>query len=104
MEMDEDEETVLVHGRVFQRISIDERIYLAPVAGDEEEEDRLTAQHELMMMLFGNALWSPRIPVSNPRKVLDCGYGGGDWCFACAQAFEDCEVRAYSLWPPPSSS
>jgi ubiquinone/menaquinone biosynthesis C-methylase UbiE len=53
----------------------------------------LTAQHNILSRLFGDALTSSRIHLGNPSKVLDCGYGGGDWCVQFAEEFEDCEVR-----------
>lgn len=91
--MSEDLQRVNILGRTFQRISIDEKIYLAPVANDDQEEDRLTAQHDMLSTVFGGALISPRIPLTtNPRRVLDCGYGGGDWCVQFAEEYEDCEV------------
>lgn len=95
--MSEDTLRVSIHGRVFQKISIDDKIYLAPIANDDREEDRLTAQHEIVSALFGNVLVSPRIPLRDPRKILDCGYGGGDWSVQCAEDFEDSEVRLCSL-------
>jgi hypothetical protein len=91
--MSEDEQQVTVHGRVFQKISIDDRIYLAPVAIDDREEGRLTDQHNIVSRLFGGRLFSPRIHVIEPRAILECGYGGGDWAVQCAEEFEDCEVR-----------
>lgn len=91
--MSEDTVRVNIHGRVFQKISIDDRIYFAPIANDEREEDRLTAQHEIMSRLFGGALFSPHIRLRDPQKILDCGYGGGDWCVQFAEEYEDCEVR-----------
>jgi len=93
--MTEDLERVSFHGRVFQKISIDDRIYLAPVANDDQEEDRLAAQHDIVTRLFGGMLLSPRIPMTEPGKVLDCGYGGGDWAIQFAEEFEDCEVRRH---------
>ncbi|KAI1572628.1 methyltransferase type 11 protein [Pyrenophora tritici-repentis] len=99
--MSEDTERVDVHGRVFQRISLDDRIYFAPVAIDDREESRLTAQHELMCEIFGDRLFSPRIPVADPRAILECGYGGGDWAVQCAEEFEDCEVTAIDIFPMP---
>lgn len=91
--MSEDTERVSVHGRVFQRISLDDRIYLAPVAIDDREESRLTAQHDLISRLLGGRLFSRRIPVIEPQSILECGYGAGDWAIQCADEFEDCEVR-----------
>lgn len=93
-DMSNEAERVCIHGRVFQRISVDERIYCVPIANDDVEEDRLTAQHALFCRLLGNALVSPIIHLTEPTKVLDCGYGGGDWCVQFAEEFEDCEVRS----------
>jgi hypothetical protein len=90
--MSNEAERVCIHGRVFQKISVDERIYCVPIANDDVEEDRLTAQHALFCRLLGNALVSPMIRLREPTKVLDCGYGGGDWCVQFAEEFEDCEV------------
>jgi hypothetical protein len=82
-----------IHGRIFQKISIDNRVYCVPAASDELEEDRLAAQHSIIFRLFGDRLFFPGIQVANPRSILDLGYGGGDWCVQCAEEFEDCEVR-----------
>ena len=95
--MSEDTQRVSIHGRVFQKISIDDRIYLAPIANDDREEERLTAQHDILARLFGGALFSPGIRLRDPQKVLDCGYGGGDWCVQFAEEYEDCEVRICAL-------
>jgi hypothetical protein len=91
--MADDLERVVIHGRIFQKTSIDERIYCVPIANDDCEEDRLTAQHDILCRLLGDSLISSRVPVSDPSKVLELGYGGGDWCVQFAEEFEDCEVR-----------
>lgn len=91
--MEEDFQCVTIHGRVFQKIALDQGIYCVPVANDELEEDRLTAQHDAMYRLFSNNLFSPRMRIKDPHKILECGYGGGDWAVQCAEEFEDCEVR-----------
>lgn len=98
--MVDDHERVSIYGRIFQRVSVDERIYCAPVADDDTEEDRLAAQHNLISRLLGNSLVSPAIRLGEPDKVLDCGYGGGDWSVEFAEEFEDCEVSCvrYSRW------
>lgn len=85
---------VEVHGRLFQKKSINKGIYCVPVANDELEEDRLTAQHDILFRLFGNALFSPHMRIRDPKKILECGYGGGDWSVQCAEEYEDCEVRS----------
>ena len=96
--MDGDFECVTIHGRLFQKVSIVNDIYCVPVANDELEEDRLTAQHDVLFRLFGTALFSPHVRIENPQKILDCGYGGGDWAVQCAEEFEDCEVRMQGDW------
>lgn len=90
--MVDDHERVSIHGRIFQKVSVDEKIYCAPVADDDIEEDRLAAQHSLFFRLLGDSLISPAIRLREPDKVLDCGYGGGDWSVDFAEEFEDCEV------------
>ncbi|KAH8709957.1 S-adenosyl-L-methionine-dependent methyltransferase [Phaeosphaeriaceae sp. PMI808] len=97
--MSDDFERVTVHGRIFQKISIDERIYCVPVANDDREEDRLTAQHNIMGRLLGDALVSSIVRLRNPTKVLDCGYGGGDWSVEFAEEFEECEVTGVDIFP-----
>lgn len=99
--MDDDFRCVTIHGRVFQKVSIDNGIYCVPVANDELEEDRLTAQHDVLFRLFGNALFSPHIRIRNPKKILECGYGGGDWSVQCAEEYEDCEVRLLDIHNNP---
>lgn len=42
----------------------------------------------------GNRLYFPR--VDNPRKILECGYGTGEWAVAVAEEYEDCEVSSLS--------
>lgn len=83
-----------IHGRIFQKTWVDNRVYCVPAANDELEEDRLAAQHSIMSRLFGDRLFFPGIQIASPRSILDLGYGGGDWCVQCAEEFEDCEVRA----------
>lgn len=90
--MGDDFERVSIHGRIFQKISVDERIYCVPVANDDREEDRLTAQHDILCRLLGGALVSSTVRLRDPVKVLDCGYGGGDWSVQFAEEYEDCEV------------
>ncbi|KAJ4362955.1 hypothetical protein N0V83_010072 [Neocucurbitaria cava] len=97
--MSEDTQRVSIHGRVFQKISIDDRIYLAPIANDDREEDRLTTQHAILSRLFGGTLISPGIRLRDPQKILDCGYGGGDWCVEFAEEYEDCEVTGVDIFP-----
>jgi len=91
--MEQDFQCITILGRMFQKVSIDHRIYCVPVANDELEEDRLTAQHDALYRLFGNKLFSPHMRIKNPQRILECGYGGGDWSVQCAEEYEECEVR-----------
>lgn len=97
--MSADTERVDILGRTFQKISIDDNIYFAPVAIDDREEDRLTAQHDILTRLLGNSLISRKIPLVNPARVLDCGYGSGDWCVQFAEEYEDAEVTGVDIFP-----
>ncbi|KAH7070990.1 S-adenosyl-L-methionine-dependent methyltransferase [Paraphoma chrysanthemicola] len=97
--MSDDSRTVTIHGRDFQQSSIDEKIYCAPVANDDREEERLTTQHDILRRLFGDAILSPSVRLNDPTKVLDCGYGGGDWSVEFAEEYEDCEVTGLDIFP-----
>ncbi|KAH3915432.1 hypothetical protein HBI56_166380 [Parastagonospora nodorum] len=97
--MGDDFAMVSIHGRVFQKISVDEKIYCVPVANDDREEDRLTAQHDIFQRLLGDSFVSSTIRLRDPNSVLDCGYGGGDWCVQFAETFEDCKVTAIDIFP-----
>lgn len=50
----------------------------------------METQHNLFLRISGNRLYFPK--VENPRKILECGYGRGEWAVAVAEAFEECEV------------
>lgn len=93
----EDLRLVNIHDRDFQKYSVDNRIYCVPV--DEREEDRLNSQHNLLFRLCGNKLFYPDI--RNPSKILDCGYGRGEWAVAVAEEYEDCEVTGIDIYTDP---
>jgi hypothetical protein len=61
----------------------------------KREEIRLETQHDVLLRICGNKLFFPRI--DNPQKILDCGYGRGDWAVAVAEEYQDCEVRLSRL-------
>lgn len=92
-------ETVNIHDRDFQIYSVTHRIYCVPV--DEEEEDRLEAQHDVIQRLFAgrlrDALFFP--PIDYPMRVLDCGYGRGQWAVAMAEFYTDSRVTAIDIYP-----
>ncbi|KAF2455185.1 S-adenosyl-L-methionine-dependent methyltransferase [Lineolata rhizophorae] len=88
-------DTVDIHDRMFQKISVDRRIYCVPV--DEEEEERLILQNQIMHYLFEEKLYFPDIPY--PDKVLECGYGRASWAVQMAQTYEDCEITAIDIYP-----
>ncbi|ORY00663.1 S-adenosyl-L-methionine-dependent methyltransferase [Clohesyomyces aquaticus] len=91
----EDLRVVNIHDRDFQKYSVDNRIYCVPV--DEREEERLESQHALFLRLCGNRLFFPNI--ESPRKILDCGYGRGEWAVAMAEEYEDSEVTGVDIYP-----
>ncbi|KAF2264042.1 S-adenosyl-L-methionine-dependent methyltransferase [Lojkania enalia] len=98
----EDLRRVIIHERDFQKLSVDNRIYCVPV--DEvcsnltkREEERLETQHDIIFRLCGNRLFFPRI--NDPQKILECGYGRGDWAVAVAEDYEDCEVTGIDIYP-----
>ncbi|KAF1960502.1 S-adenosyl-L-methionine-dependent methyltransferase [Byssothecium circinans] len=93
--MSEETRTVYVHDRDFQKYSIDRKIYCVPV--DEEEEDRLTLQHDILYKFFDEKLFLP--PIDYPRKVLDCGYGRGDWVHHMAEEYEQCQILGIDIYP-----
>lgn len=59
------------------------------------EADRLEKQNRVFNLMFDGKLIFP--PLTNPRNVLDCGYGAASWAVEVAETFPDCEVRL-SLW------
>lgn len=109
------QEIVTIHGREFQRYSVNNRIYLCPiddvslsatVLGKDmsaarncwplqNEIDRLELQQSIFNLVFDNRLIFP--PIRNPRRVLDCGYGAGNWALEVAERYPDCQV---SWWNP----
>ncbi|KAL9633119.1 MAG: hypothetical protein Q9164_004887 [Protoblastenia rupestris] len=92
---DEYLETIDIHGRDFQKYSIDHNVHLVPV--DEGEAERLEHQHRVFNIVFDDRLIFP--PVTNPRQVLDCGYGTASWAIDVAETFPDCEVTGVDISP-----
>ncbi|KAK0650642.1 Secondary metabolism regulator laeA [Lasiodiplodia hormozganensis] len=92
---EEYKEIVELHDREFQKFSIDNQIYCVPV--DEGEEQRLENQHQILQYLFEGRLFFP--PIQHPKKVLDCGYGRGNWALEMAQTYPDSEITAVDVYP-----
>ncbi|CEJ88117.1 hypothetical protein VHEMI04615 [[Torrubiella] hemipterigena] len=88
-------ETVHYCNRVYQRYSIDNELYWAPV--DEEEIHRMQALHlAINVALDGNLT----IPVlGEPQRILDCGCGSADWAIAAANKYPKCDVKAVDICP-----
>ncbi|OAA64178.1 methyltransferase type 12 [Niveomyces insectorum RCEF 264] len=57
---------------------------------DDLEQDRLRLVHQVFLHLFNFELTS--VPLDNPRYILDCGAGTGEWAIGMAEAFPSCEV------------
>jgi hypothetical protein len=60
----------------------------------KEEEERLEVQHNVIQRLFAelspDALFFP--PIDYPTRILDCGYGRGQWAVAMAETYTDSRV------------
>ncbi|KAI2635243.1 S-adenosyl-L-methionine-dependent methyltransferase [Xylaria nigripes] len=92
---EEVQETLIVHNRSFQRSAIDNTTYYVPV--DEDETIRLRIQHGVLTMMFDNRSIFP--PITAPKRVLDCGFGTGEWAFHVAWEHPRCEVRGVDIAP-----
>ncbi|KAK0391268.1 hypothetical protein NLU13_0769 [Sarocladium strictum] len=88
-------QTVEHHGRLFQHYAVTQGAYFAPV--DEWEISRLELMHSIFCMVFDNRLIFP--PVRSPRRILDCGCGGGSWAVAAAQQYPESEVLGIDISP-----
>lgn len=55
---------------------------------------RLEAQHRVFQRVWSGRLFFP--PIEYPRRILDLGYGLGDWATNVAETYEDSEVRPFS--------
>ncbi|PWY73582.1 S-adenosyl-L-methionine-dependent methyltransferase [Aspergillus heteromorphus CBS 117.55] len=87
--------TVPVHGREYQKYSIEKKICFQPV--DDDEAERLELQHEFFNGVFDSRLIFPPIP--NPRQILDCGHGAGSWAVEVAEGYPRCEVIGVDISP-----
>ncbi|KAF6841990.1 UMTA methyltransferase [Colletotrichum plurivorum] len=88
-------ETVTHQGREFQRYAVDNGAYFAPI--DEDEMERLQMMHIVLSIVFENSLIFP--PITRPRRILECGFGVGDWAIEVAEQHPSCEVVAIDICP-----
>ncbi|KAL2109216.1 hypothetical protein VUR80DRAFT_2803 [Thermomyces stellatus] len=88
-------ETVSYHGREYHKYCLDNNVYFCPV--DEDEVERLGIMHAVFLRVFDNRLIFP--PIRNPRRILDCGFGAGDWAIDVAERYENCEVTGIDVCP-----
>ena len=101
-------ETVTVHGREYQKYSVEHSIHLVPVdevqstlaerrsrrsklTRPQEEADRLESQHRVFDLVFDQRLIFP--PLTNVKNVLDCGYGASSWAIEVADSYPEGTVR-----------
>ncbi|KAH0597256.1 hypothetical protein MHUMG1_04633 [Metarhizium humberi] len=89
------EETLEHHGRSYQKHAVTNGVYFGPV--DEEEVAHLELMHSVLCRLFDGRLIFP--PVNEPKRILDCGFGAGDWALDVARAYPDCEVIGVDICP-----
>ncbi|KAH8173327.1 methyltransferase domain-containing protein [Sarocladium implicatum] len=88
-------QTVEHHGRLFQHYAVTQGAYFAPI--DEWEISRLELMHSIFSIVFDDRLIFP--PVRSPRRILDCGCGGGHWAVAVAQQYPQSEILAIDISP-----
>ncbi|TDZ26861.1 Secondary metabolism regulator laeA [Colletotrichum orbiculare MAFF 240422] len=88
-------ETVVHHGREFQRYAVDNGAYFVPI--DEDEVERLQIMQVVFSIVFENSLIFP--PISRPRRILECGSGAGDWAIEVAQQHPSSEVVGIDICP-----
>ncbi|RAK99202.1 class I SAM-dependent methyltransferase [Aspergillus ibericus CBS 121593] len=91
--------TISIHGREYQKYSIDNEISFQPV--DDDEADRLDLQHDVFNEVFDGRLIFPPIP--QPRRVLDCGHGAGSWAVEVAEQYPRCEITGVDISPHMNS-
>lgn len=60
----------------------------------KDEEERLEAQHNVIQRLFAEISRDPLFfpPIDYPTRILDCGYGRGQWAVAMAETYTDSRV------------
>ncbi|MCJ1385848.1 hypothetical protein MMC17_008972 [Xylographa soralifera] len=92
---DQYQRTVTIHGREYQEYAINHATHFMPV--DEEEADRLEAQHQVLSLVFDDRLIFP--PLDAPKNVLDLGYGAASWAVEVAESYPDCEVIGVDISP-----
>ncbi|OBR12300.1 UMTA methyltransferase [Colletotrichum higginsianum IMI 349063] len=110
-------ETVTYQGREYQRYAVDNGAYFAPMdevrntsgpvtafllrltfpTGLQDEVERLQIMHVVLSVVFENQLLFP--PITRPRRILECGFGSGDWAIEVAQRHPSCEVVAIDICP-----
>ncbi|KAH8736012.1 S-adenosyl-L-methionine-dependent methyltransferase [Ilyonectria robusta] len=83
------------HGRSYQQYSLTNATYFVPI--DEDEIARLELMHGVLNSVFDNRLIFP--PVRNPRRILDCGCGSGDWAVDVAAQNPNAEVLGIDVSP-----
>jgi len=88
-------ETEEHHNRMFQSYALNNQSYFAPT--DEDEIEREVIFHRVLNIVFDNRLVFP--PLNRLRRVLDCGYGIGQWPIEVALQHPRCEVIGVDINP-----
>ncbi|RKP09146.1 S-adenosyl-L-methionine-dependent methyltransferase [Thamnocephalis sphaerospora] len=68
---------------------------------DDEEADRLHAQHFMLRAVVGGNYITP---LNNPRRVIDVGTGPGTWIMDMAVEFPECDVLGVDITPMSEST
>ncbi|KAG6011608.1 hypothetical protein E4U54_007987 [Claviceps lovelessii] len=95
--LDDDlKETIEHHGRLFQK-------YAGSTENDQvlteakREIQRLALMHAVLRVAFDNRLF--QAPIAQPKRILDCGFGAGDWAIDVANQFPESEVVGIDISP-----
>ncbi|RAL16404.1 class I SAM-dependent methyltransferase [Aspergillus homomorphus CBS 101889] len=92
---------ITVHGRDYQKYSIDHNICFQPV--DDDEVERLELQHRVFNKVFNDRLIFPPLPDLEspriPRRILDCGHGTASWAIEVAEQNPRCEIIGVDISP-----
>ncbi|KXH27156.1 UMTA methyltransferase [Colletotrichum nymphaeae SA-01] len=102
-------ETITYQGREYQRYAVDNGAYFAPI--DEVGDTPPLKTPRLAECIFQPGLFENRLlfpPITRPRRILECGFGAGDWAIDVAQQHQNCEVVAIDIcphiWPDESQT
>ncbi|OAA32012.1 UMTA methyltransferase [Moelleriella libera RCEF 2490] len=90
-----DETFTIYEAREFLEWAVADKVYFSPI--DEWEQKLMSALHHIFRRLFDDRLVFPRLP--GLYRVLECGFGTGEWATAVASTHPYCKVIALDISP-----